>query len=213
MASSDVTYSTPIMNETQSKMDPAEFKLYRRRWLVVGSYFMFMLLQSISWMSVSVLTYDIMQGFGIGLTEVNLAITLVAITQIPAYVLAVWLYSNAELRTVQMISCLMTFVGGWVRMLVVRNANFWWVVAGSAIIGTGSPFQVGGISVLANYWCGDKERALATAIMTAANPVGMLCSFALSGFYGARMTRQEQGLNTAEANQVIRDNIYSLFLV
>jgi MFS family permease len=81
----------------------------------------------------------------------------------------------------------MTVIGGSIRMLVLLNGNFWWVVAGCTIIGSAAPFQMGGLSVLANYWFGDKERGKATAIMTVSNPLGMLVGFAIQGIYGARI--------------------------
>jgi hypothetical protein len=51
-------------------------------------------------MCVSVLSYQIQQGFNIGNTEVNLAITLQQIFLIPGFVLSAWLYNHWELRTI-----------------------------------------------------------------------------------------------------------------
>lgn len=145
--------------ELKSPISPSRsFTLYKQRWGILGSFFLFNLMQCISWMCVSVLTNDIEIGYSVPFFEVNLAITLQQLFLIPGFVLSAWLYNHLELRTIQMISCIMTFVGGWMRMGVLIDGNFWWVVAGCTVVGSAAPFQMGGLSIIANYWFGDKER-------------------------------------------------------
>lgn len=78
-----------------------------------------------------------------------------------------------------MIAVLVTFVGAWMRLasMLYLESQFWWIVAGQAVIGIGSPLLVGGISIIANQWFGDNERGKATAIMTLSNPVGFFISY------------------------------------
>jgi hypothetical protein len=42
------------------------------------------------------------------------------------------MYNNIELRTVQMIAVLVTFVGAWIRLvsMLYNESQFWWIVAG-----------------------------------------------------------------------------------
>jgi hypothetical protein len=40
---------------------------------------------------------------------------------IPGFVLSAYLYNVMELKTVQMISAIITLVGGWLRMMVMVN--------------------------------------------------------------------------------------------
>jgi hypothetical protein len=54
--------------------------------------------------------------------------------------IATYLYNNSTLRTVQFISALLTIVGGWLRNLAILNGQYWWIVAGQALIGMASPF-------------------------------------------------------------------------
>lgn len=202
--------------ELTSPVSPSKrFTLYKQRWYVMVSFFLFNLMQCISWMSVSVLATTIQQGFDVKTYEVNMTITLQQIFLIPGFVLSAWLYNHWELRTIQMISCLMTLFGGWLRMLVLLNGNFWWIVIGSTIVGSAAPFQMGGLSIIANYWFGDQERGKATAIMTVSNPLGMLVGFTIQGIYGHRIHTMQEGLTkgTPEYDQVIRENIDNMYFM
>jgi predicted MFS family arabinose efflux permease len=100
-----------------------------------------------------------------------------------------------------MISALITLLGGWLRMLAMVNDNFWWVVAGCTVVGAAAPFQMGGLSLIANYWFGDNERGKATSIMTISNPLGMLIGFAMQGIFAARMAVQEKVITPGPAVQ------------
>jgi len=53
---------------------------------------------------------------------------------------------------------------------------------------------MGGLSIIANYWFGDAERAKNTSLMTISNPIGMLFGFAIQGIYAYRMSIQEKAL-------------------
>jgi predicted MFS family arabinose efflux permease len=164
--------------KSQGSNEP-KYQLYPRRWLILSSFFLINLLQCISWMCVSVLIPEIESAFSIKKYEVNLAITMQQFFLIPGFILSAHLYNVMELRTVQMISALMTLFGGWLRMMIVVNGNFWWVVAGCTVVGSAAPFQMGGLSIIANYWFGDAERGKNTSIMTISNPIGMLVGFAI----------------------------------
>ena len=116
-------------------------------------------------------------GYSCNLFEVNSAISLQQFILIPGFVLSAWLYNYYGLRELQMVAALMTFIGGWLRMLALTDANFWWVVAGCTIVGSSACFQMGGLNIIATDWMGDKERGLATSLMTMSNPLGMLIGY------------------------------------
>jgi predicted MFS family arabinose efflux permease len=65
------------------------------------------------------------------------------------------------------------------RLLSAPLNDMWWLVAGQALIGVSSPITTGGVSIIANYWFADSERARATSLMMISNPLGLFTSFLL----------------------------------
>lgn len=55
------------------------------------------------------------------------------------------------------------------------------------IIGISSPITTGGVSIVANNWFADTERAKATAFMMASNPMGIFVSFLIQALYGHKI--------------------------
>ena len=70
------------------------------------------------------------------------------------------------------------------RMISAVTGNFWWIVAGQTIIGVSSPITTGGVSIIANYWFADNERAKATSLMMVSNPIGIFISFGVQAYIG-----------------------------
>jgi predicted MFS family arabinose efflux permease len=107
----------------------------------------------------------------------NLANSTSAWLFLPFFFLATQMYNRMSLRKVLLICSIIIFFGAWVRLLVMWNGNFWWLILGQTIIGLSSPITTGGVSVLANYWFADMERGRATSLMMVSNPLGFFVSF------------------------------------
>jgi predicted MFS family arabinose efflux permease len=73
----------------------------------------------------------------------------------------------------------MILIGAWTRMLTAITGNFWYIIIGQTIIGVSSPITTGGVSIIANYWFADNERARATSLMMVSNPIGICLSFGI----------------------------------
>jgi len=52
-----------------------------------------------------------------------------------------------------------------------------WIIFGQLIVAAAAPVFLNGISLIANSWFPDNERATATALMTLASPLGSMISF------------------------------------
>jgi hypothetical protein len=64
-------------------------------------------------------------------------------------------------------------------MLAKIHDSFSWIIIGQTIIGISLPMTIGAVSIIANLWFGDLERARATSLMTVSNPIGIFFSFAI----------------------------------
>ena len=76
----------------------------------------------------------------------------------------------------------------------------------------------GAISIIANYWFGDKERGRATSIMALSSPFGMLVSFFIQAAYSYRIEQHYPYVApppppSTQENEVVRANIYNLLFV
>lgn len=89
-------------------------------------------LQCVSQMTLSAFMKDIKPAFNVTTIESNLATSIAFAVFVPAFLAATYMYNNIELRTVQMIAVLVTFVGAWIRLvsMLYPESQFWWIVAG-----------------------------------------------------------------------------------
>lgn len=105
----------------------------------------------------------------------------------PSFIAATQLYNVLTLRKVLLICSIMVLIGAWIRLLTKPFDNMWWLIAGQTIIGISSPLTTGGVSIIANYWFADNERARATSLMMASNPFGIFVSFLIQSIYSVHI--------------------------
>jgi len=178
-----INLSNDTQNDEQSLISPkketTEYVLYRRRWFVMVAQFFLNWLQTISSVCISALTKQISDAFETPQYEVNLAVSCSAAVFLPAFIVSTLLFNRFESRTVLSIAATIMICGAWIRSVAQINDNFWWVVVGQAVIASSGPMVTSSISIIANNWFSDKERALATSIMSLSNPFGSFMSFVI----------------------------------
>jgi MFS transporter, FLVCR family, feline leukemia virus subgroup C receptor-related protein len=166
---------------------------------------------------VSAFTSNLTSAFGISLFEVNLAINCSAAIYLPAFFVTVYMFNRMSCHAVLSVASITMFVGAWVRMLAVINNEYWFIIAGQAIVASAGPMVTGAISIIANNWFGDKERAFATAIMSLSNPLGSLASFVIQGVYAYSIDKKIDDLGPDppqdQTNEMVRNGVYNLLLV
>lgn len=182
-----------------------EFKVYPHRWHILWAFFSINYMQCVTQVALSAFANQIANDWpNVTAGEATLATSIGLAVFMPAYLLSAYLYNNTSLWFVQFLAALVTLVGGWIRLVAIfDNNNFWWVVIGQGIVAVGSPLCVGGISIIANQWFGDEERAKATALMTISNPIGLFTGFAFAMGFSTYITDLgNQGHTTAEALEI-----------
>lgn len=182
------------------------------------SFFLINFAGSVETVCISVFLPRLVFAFNCSIFEVNFASSCGTAVFLPAFIFTVWLYNSCSLKTVLIIASLLLFFGAWMRMLAMLNNNFFWIVIGQCIIQANGPMTTGAISIIANFWFGDKERGRATSIMALSTPFGMLVSFFIQAFYSYRIEQHYPYTApppppSQEENQVVRSNIYNLLFV
>lgn len=197
------------MDESQRKESPKNFEetrdrgvsfsspdyvwtVYRKRWAIALAFFGLNFSQCLATICISAFLTQLgnKDAYNIGTFESNMANSTSALLFLPAFIVATQMYNNMSLRKVLLICSFMILIGAWMRMISAVTGNFWWIIAGQTIIGVSSPITTGGVSIIANYWFADNERARATSIMMVSNPIGIFISFGVQAYIGHKTSVQ-----------------------
>ena len=94
---------------------------------------------------------------------------------LPANFLSVYLIENYGLKSCISTGSILMFLGSLLRFLSISH-NLWFWYFGHILCMVSGSFLKTPVTKLATNWFGDHERVLATAINTAATPIGLLFS-------------------------------------
>ena len=153
--------------------------MYKKRWAILIAFFGLNFSQTMATICISAFLNPLGKAYGISTFESNMANSTSALLFLPAFIVATQMYNTWSLRTVLFICSIMILIGAWTRMLSAITGNFWYIIIGQTIIGVSSPITTGGVSIIANYWFADNERARATSLMMVSNPIGICLSFGI----------------------------------
>ena len=107
---------------------------------------------------------------------------------VPMTFASVWMYSRYKTSTVLRFCVTLILVGTAFRAVSGLSDSFWFVAGGKFLCSCANPFFVNVHVLIANKWFSDKERALATALMIVGSPIGVGCSYILTGYWFFEVT-------------------------
>lgn len=108
---------------------------------------------------------------------VNLSITLAPLIYIPFSFLATYMFNSYRRDKVLKFAAAMQILGAVFRMLSYFTQTFWPIFVGALILASTAPFGFNSISMIAEVWFSDKQRATATSVMGISDIIGMLATF------------------------------------
>ena len=91
--------------------------------------------------------------------------------------LASHMFNHMRRDRVLLFAALLQIVGAIFRMASAWTESFWPIFVGSMLLASSAPFGFNSISLIANVWFGDSQRATATSIMGLADVIGALATF------------------------------------
>ena len=147
---------------------------------------------SLAHQAIAAVTEQVNDAFGVGIIWVNLSITLAPLIYIPFSFLATYMFNNMRRDKVLKIAALMQIVGALTRMGSALTQSFWPIFVGSLILASTAPFGFNSISLIANVWFADSQRATATSIMGLSDIIGGLMTFVIqallsyNGFFNSK---------------------------
>ena len=127
--------------------------------------------------AIAAVTHQINDGFGVSIMWVNLSITLAPLIYIPMSFLATHMFNHMRRDKVLKFAAILQILGAIFRMGSAWTQSFWPIFVGSMILAGSAPFGFNSISLIANVWFSDSQRATATSIMGLADIIGALTTF------------------------------------
>ena len=111
----------------------------------------------------------------------------------PMNLIANWFFVNWKLNYVLYLAAFLQFVGGWIRVtsFLTDPGQILPMFLGTLLFFMANPFILNSISMIANTWFADNERARATAIAALMTPIGCLCGLALTGVVAHGMVKDD----------------------
>ena len=127
-----------------------------------------------------------MKAYGIKKWPVIILIVLPGLIFAPVNFAAAWFFANWKINKILICAALLQLVGGWFRALSFirepQRGSFSIIILGTFIFFLASPFILNSISIIANMWFAEKERARAMAIAGLMAPLGSLLGLGLTGY-------------------------------
>lgn len=129
---------------------------------------------------------QIVTAYGIKAWPVFIVVVLPGLVYAPTNLPAFWFFARYKVHQLLICAALMQVLGGWIRTLSFvdeenYSGTYWMLVFGQFIFFVANPFILNSISIIANMWFAEEERARAMAIAGLMAPLGSLLGLGLAG--------------------------------
>jgi hypothetical protein len=126
---------------------------------------------------------QIVKVYGISRWAVIALIVMPGLLYTPSNFAAAWFFAHWKIHHVLICAAVLQVVGGWIRALslIGDEGTYWVLFLGTFIFFVANPFIVNSISIIANMWFADDERARCIAISGLCSPFGSLLGLGLTG--------------------------------
>ncbi|XP_059476348.1 heme transporter FLVCR1 isoform X2 [Neocloeon triangulifer] len=160
-------------------MPQDEYKVYKRRWLVLALFVLYSASNSMQWIQYSIIADVINRYYGVSFLTIDWTSMIYMITYIPLIFPASWILTKKGLRFTTLVGSLGTCVGAWIKVLSVAPDRFWVSFVGQTIVAVSQVFILSVPSRLAAVWFGPKQVSSACAIGVFGNQLGVATGFLL----------------------------------
>lgn len=189
------------------------FTVYKKRWLILVAFFLINFFQCVATICLTAFLLNLALAFNANNIVVTLANTSSALLFLPMFVIATQMFNSMSSRKAILICTIMLFIGAWLRPLAWINSHFFWIVIGQTIIGLSSPITTGAVSIIANNWFADTERAKATSLMLASNPLGIFTTLLIQTIYGIIIDEKQKADPLKTYDSILKDKIFQMIVM
>ncbi len=152
-----------------------QYRTYRIRWIQLLIYFLATFVNAIHSMTFVAIESQTTVFFSITTTQVNALAIVFSFLYVVGTILSIWLYKLLSIRIVMIIGGILNF-GGIIRLfaLISPSTGYPALIIGQIFPAIATPLFTNISALFAARWFAPKQRDLATAIGSIANPLGMI---------------------------------------
>ncbi|XP_053321779.1 solute carrier family 49 member A3 [Spea bombifrons] len=164
----------------------ADFKLYKRRWLILGAVCLLNCSNAMLWISFAPVADLTASFFNCTLDDVNFLSLVYVIISIPFGFGASWFLDTLGLRSAVILSSWLNMLGSLIRSASIisflnkGSSSLYYLFVGQCLCATAQPLVLFVPAKLAAVWFPEHQRATANMIASMSNPIGILLANILS---------------------------------
>jgi FLVCR family feline leukemia virus subgroup C receptor-related protein len=152
-----------------------QYRVYSIRWFQLLIYFLATFANGMLNMTFAPIESETSAFFGITTTQVNALAIVFQFLYAVGTILSIWLYRILSLRVVMIIGCILN-LGAFIRLfsLISPTNGYPALIIGQIFPAIATAFFMNIIALFAARWFAPKQRDIATAICSMANPLGII---------------------------------------
>ncbi|KAG1681803.1 Solute carrier family 49 member A3 [Nymphon striatum] len=161
-----------------------DFTVYKWRWYVLAVVALLNISNAAVWISFSSVSNYTAVFYGRSTDDINYFSTVYFIATIPLGLVAMVVIDNTGLRLGVLIGACLNATGAIIRAIstatfIPQHDMFWMSMLGQTIAGISQAFVLIIPTKVAETWFPDNQRAIATTVVSMANPIGIIVGFAI----------------------------------
>lgn len=171
--------SSTIVSEEQR-----QFKIYKRRWLMLFIVFFLNVSNGAIWISFATITNSAGAYFKVSNSSVDWFSLVFFITTIPFMFIAMWVMDKLGFKVGVLIGCFLNFTGSLVRIIgtldIPLHMQYPIVLTGQTIASLAQPFAMSLPTKVSEVWFAEDQRTFSTALCAMGNPLGFMVGSLIS---------------------------------
>ncbi len=160
-----------------------EFVHYKYRWVVLTVFCLAMMSNGFTMTCFSGFAPVVAEIYDTSEVLVGVASELFIFMYVPFNFPFVWMIDNWGVRFSVTAGSVLMVIGVWMRLIVVLEPNFYWVLLGQTFAAIAAPLLSNSSAKLATLWFKPSERGVATSLGVVFLELGLALAFKMPSWY------------------------------
>ncbi|XP_053568438.1 feline leukemia virus subgroup C receptor-related protein 1 [Bombina bombina] len=156
-----------------------ETKLYWRRFVILGVFSLYSLVNAFQWIQYSIITSIFTRYYNVTSEKIDWLSVVYMVAYVPLIFPATWLLDKKGLRVTALLGAGLNCLGAWIKCASVRPDLFGVTMFAQTVCSVAQVFILGLPSHVASVWFGPKEVSTACATAVLGNQLGCAVGFLL----------------------------------
>ncbi|PSN44251.1 putative MFS-type transporter C09D4.1 [Blattella germanica] len=169
--------------ENGTANEEIEYKVYKRRWAMLGIFLLFAVVNCIQWIQYAIINNLVMKYYNVSSFAVDWTSIIFMAGFIPLIFPAMYILEKKGLKWTIFLGMLGTTIGAWIKAFSVSPNRFWGALVGQAFVGSSQAFLLGVPPNLAAVWFGSNEVSTACSLGVFGLLLGTAVGFPIPPFF------------------------------